>query len=127
MERNRAISGGFSDGASGTRTRDLLIANQALSQLSYSPEAGEFTACHLGLMAFYRPYAAAPKAARSSWLVPDPFGVFVSNLASSPVGDRIYADSPPIAACTAATSSLSSASCWASTQAPLLFSLSPAW
>ena len=42
--RNPRLSGAFEDGASGTRTRDLLIANQALSQLSYSPETGEFTA-----------------------------------------------------------------------------------
>ena len=43
-DKNPALSRAFRDGASGTRTRDLLIANQALSQLSYSPGRGEFTA-----------------------------------------------------------------------------------
>jgi hypothetical protein len=41
LMRTPGLSGTFSDGASGTRTRDLLIANQALSQLSYSPGTGE--------------------------------------------------------------------------------------
>ena len=34
---NHGHNGPFLDGASGTRTRDLLGAIQALSQLSYSP------------------------------------------------------------------------------------------
>jgi hypothetical protein len=36
--RKALLSGAFLDGASRTRTGDLLGAIQALSQLSYSPE-----------------------------------------------------------------------------------------
>jgi hypothetical protein len=36
----RALSTGDGGGAEGNRTPDLLIANEALSQLSYSPIAG---------------------------------------------------------------------------------------
>ena len=38
-----AVRGTRADGASGTRTRDLLGAIQALSQLSYSPSDGSRT------------------------------------------------------------------------------------
>ena len=38
------VSRAFRDGASRARTDDLLIANQALSQLSYSPRSSEFNA-----------------------------------------------------------------------------------
>ena len=38
-KKKPAVSSGFSNGASRTRTGDLLGAIQALSQLSYSPAA----------------------------------------------------------------------------------------
>ena len=42
------ITGTFPNGANGIRTRDLLLAKQALSQLSYGPVRDECRGVDLG-------------------------------------------------------------------------------
>jgi hypothetical protein len=49
----------FWSGASRDRTGDLLLAKQALSQLSYGPAGLEFTAPRLGVAGLAPPWSSA--------------------------------------------------------------------